>query len=158
MEILQTWMWAIWLSIFIFTLIIEALSTDLISVFFSVGSLVSLFLSLFPKVPWWVGIVVFVVVSLLSLLSLRPFLQKKMQREIVTSNIDSIIGEKGVLISKIDLLHHGKVKVHDVIWTAIASEENQIIDKGSVVVILAVSGNKLVVKETENDMLKKEGE
>lgn len=66
-----------------------------------------------------------------------------------TSNVDSIVGQKGLLISRIDLLHRGEVKINDVIWTAIASKETETIEKGSVVKVLAVSGNKLIVTKSE---------
>ena len=129
MEQFEMWMWAIWLALFLLALIIEALGTDLVSIWFAVE------------------LIVFVSVSLIALCSLRPLIHKHLRKEIQSSNVDSIVGQKGVLTSKIDLLHRGEVKIHDVTWTAIASRETESIEKGSIVTVLAVAGNKLIVEK-----------
>ena len=152
MEQFEMWMWAIWLTLFLLMLIIEALGTDLVSIWFAVGSLVALILSLIPGVSWWVELIVFVSVSLLALCSLRPLIHKRLRKEIQSSNVDSIVGQKGVLTSKIDLLHHGEVRIHDVTWTAIASREVESIEKGSIVTVLAVVGNKLIVQKDKDGL------
>lgn len=149
---MEIWMWTIWLSLFVLMLIIEALGTDLVTIWFAIGSLFALIISLIPGVSWWVELIIFLVISVTTLCLLRPLVHRWMRREIQHSNIDSIVGKKGLLVKKIDLLHQGEVKINDVIWTAIASKEGERIQEGSVVTVLAVSGNKLIVRKTDENI------
>lgn len=147
---MEQFMWAIWLGLFVLSLIIEALSADLVSVWFAGGALIALILSFIPGVAWWVQLIVFFVISLTLLLALRPLTRKWMRGKIVKSNVDSLIGKKAVLLEKIDFMHRGCVSIGDVKWTAVGVEDNSSIEKGKIVVIVAVSGNKLLVKEAED--------
>lgn len=146
---METWMWAIWLGVFVLSLIIEAVGTDLVSVWFALGSLLALIISLIPGVSWWIELIVFLVVSVAALCSLRPLIHKFMRRDIVNSNIDEIAHKKGLLTKKIDMLHQGECQIGDVTWTAIASNDHETIEANSVVEVLAVSGNKLIVKKVD---------
>jgi membrane protein implicated in regulation of membrane protease activity len=146
----QTWMWAIWLGVFVLSLVIEAIGTDLVSVWFAAGSLVALIVSFIPGVQWWIQLIVFLAVSVASLLCLRPLVHRYMRRDIINSNIDEIKGKKGLLVEKIDRLHQGVCKINDVSWTAIAQDDKEKIPEGSTVEVLAVSGNKLIVKKVED--------
>jgi membrane protein implicated in regulation of membrane protease activity len=143
-------MWAIWLGVFVLSLVIEAIGTDLVSVWFAAGSLVALIVSFIPGVQWWIQLIVFLAVSVASLLCLRPLVHRYMRRDIINSNIDEIKGKKGLLVEKIDRLHQGVCKINDVSWTAIAQDDKEKIPEGSTVEVLAVSGNKLIVKKVED--------
>lgn len=154
---IEQYMWIIWLVLFVLALIIEAIGTDLVSIWFAFGAVIALIASLVPDVSWWMELIIFFVISLASLAALRPLIHRYLRKNTVASNIDSIVGQKGLLISKIDLLHHGEVKINDVTWTAIASKETESIEKGSIVKVLAVSGNKLIVtKDKEEPNISKE--
>jgi membrane protein implicated in regulation of membrane protease activity len=153
---METWMWAIWLSVFVLALIIEAVGTDLVSVWFAAGALVALIVSLFPDVAWWVELVIFMVISIACLLCFRPLVHKYLRRDLMSSNIDEMKGKKGLLVEKIDLLHHGVCKINDVRWTAIAQDDKEKIPAGSIVEVLAVSGNKLIVKKVKDTEGEKE--
>lgn len=144
---MEQYMWIIWLSIFVIGLIVEAIGTDLVSVWFSIGSVLALILSFIPGVPFWVEIIVFFVVSVACLLLVRPLARKYLRGQIVKSNADGLIGRKGMLMEKIDSLHRGLVQIGDVKWTAIGIEDDTKIEKGAVVEIIAISGNKLIVRE-----------
>jgi membrane protein implicated in regulation of membrane protease activity len=147
---MEQWMWIIWLVVFVVALAIEAIGTDLVSIWFAAGAIVAIILSLIPEVPWWVEVIVFFVISVATLCCLRPLVHRYMRRDLVNSNIDEMKGQKGLLIEKIDMLHRGVVKINDVKWTAIGAEERDVIKEGTTVVVLAVSGNKLIVKAVDN--------
>lgn len=154
---IEQYMWIIWLVLFVLALLIEAIGADLVSIWFAFGAVIALIASLVPDVSWWMELIIFFVISLASLAALRPLIHRYLRKNTVASNIDSIVGQKGLLISKIDLLHHGEVKINDVVWTAIASKETESIEKGSIVKVLAVSGNKLIVtKDKEEPNISKE--
>ncbi|MFA6587411.1 MAG: NfeD family protein [Bacilli bacterium] len=152
---METWMWTIWLAVFVITLIIESIGTDLISVWFSFGALVALIISLIPDVPWWVEAIVFTVLSIVSLLCLRPLVHKFLKKDVLNSNIDEMKGKRGILTKGITPLEAGEARIGDVLWTAIAQDGKISIEQGRIIVVLSVSGNKLVVKE---DVSQKEAE
>ncbi len=91
---METWMWAIWLAIMVAAVVIEAITVDLISVWFVVGAFVSMLISFIPNVPWWVQIVIFAVVSGATLVLLRPFAKRFMDRDLVKTNVDTKSSER----------------------------------------------------------------
>jgi membrane protein implicated in regulation of membrane protease activity len=147
---MENWMWAIWLGAFVLALIIEAVGTDLVSIWFASGALVALIVSFIPNVPWWTQLIIFIVISVGTLCCFRPLVHKYLRRDLINSNIDEMKGKKGLLIEKIDLLHQGVCQINDVKWTAIAQNEKDKIPSGSTVEVLAVSGNKLIVKKVDD--------
>lgn len=151
---METWMWTIWLSVFVIALIIEAVGTDLVSIWFALGGLVALVISLIPGVAWWIELIVFTVISVVTLICLRPLVSKYLKRDVISSNIDEITHKKGLITKAVTPLNPGECKINDVLWTAIASDEKTTIKVGSVIEVLAVSGNKLVVKEVKDDLNK----
>jgi membrane protein implicated in regulation of membrane protease activity len=146
---MEQYMWIIWLSLFVVMIVIEAIGPELITLWFGFGALVAMIVSFIPNVPWWVEAIVFVAVSLATLFALRPLAKKYFKRNVVRSNADSLIGRKGIIIEPISLLKPGSCKINDVTWTAVAVDENESIGKGEVVEVVALSGNKLIVKKKE---------
>ena len=58
-----------------------------------------------------------------------------------------MIGKKGVMIKGCDELNYGEIKVNGVIWTAVSEDPKEIIEEKDVVEIVAIQGNKLVVRK-----------
>lgn len=144
---MEGYMWIIWLAIFAISIIIEASTAELVSVFFASGAVVSLIISFIPGVNWWIELIVFVVISGASLLALRPLINKILKKEKRSTNIDELIGKKGLMIKGCDELNYGEIKVNGVIWTAVSEDEKLAISENTKVVIVGVNGNKLIVKE-----------
>lgn len=144
---MENYMWIVWLSIMVVAIIVEALTDEIVSVWFAGGALLAFGLSFVPGLPWWGELIAFAGLSIILMACLRPLVKKFVSRNIVSSNIDSIIHKKGEMLEKADMLHEGLVLVGDVKWTAICPEEEDSIEKGAIVEILAVKGNKLVVRE-----------
>lgn len=142
---IEQYMWIIWLGIFVLSLVIEAIGADLVSIFFAAGSLVALIIAFIPEVPWWVEIIVFVVISIASLLALRPVIKRFMKRNIISSNVDEFIHETAIVTEKVDRLHIGAVKRGDITWTAIGLNDKDKFEVGEEVEILAIKGNKLII-------------
>ena len=139
------YMWIIWLVIFVLALLIEAIGPEIVSVWFAGGAVVSLIISFIPGVDWWVQLIVFAVVSAALLVFIRPFLAKALKRETVNSNVDTMVGKKGVITSDVKETKSGEVVIDGVTWTAIATKDDMAIGKDSLVKVMAVSGNKLIV-------------
>ena len=146
---IETYMWIIWLALFVVMLGVEAMGPALVSVWFSFGALVALIVSFIPNVPWWVEVVIFVVISLATLLALRPIVRRYYKRNNYSTNIDSFTGKRGYVIEDITFLRPGAVKIGDVSWTAIPMDKDETILENEVIEVVKVSGNKLIVKKVE---------
>ena len=137
-----------WLVIFLILITIEATTVNLVSVWFAIGALVSTFVSLAID-DTMIQLIVFVLVSTISLLLTKKFVNKIKDREVSPTNLDRVIGSTGIVTEDIKPYDIGEVKVDGKRWSAISKEE---IKSGSKVEILAIDGVKLQVK------LKKEEE
>jgi len=145
---IEGYMIFIWLTVFIIAIIVEFATSELVSIWFAGGSIIGLILSCIGGVPYWAEIIVFIVVSAMLLLLLRPLTRKFLMRNGIASNVDELIGKKATVLKGMDELNYGEVKVYGVIWTAVSSE-GAIINKDDVVEILSIDGNKLIVKKVE---------
>ncbi len=135
----------VWAVAFAVLLIIELLTAGLTTVWFCAGSLVALLLAIF-NVNVWIQIAAFAVVSLALLLFTRPLVKKLMKKEVPPMNTDRIIGKKCIVEEDIDgLTGRGCVKVAGILWSAQAENEEEIIPKGTKVVVKSVSGVTVIV-------------
>ncbi|MCQ2742433.1 MAG: NfeD family protein [Bacilli bacterium] len=146
---MEAYMWAIWLGVFILALVIEGITTELAGVWFAFGALVAMIISFISGVPWWVQLIVFIVVSGATLACLRPVVNKFLKRDKVETNVDEMIGKVGVMVKECDELNSGEVRINGVLWTAINTDEKKPLSKGDKVEVLAIKGNKLIVKSKE---------
>ena len=146
---MEQYMWIIWLSLFVIMVIVEASGPALVSIWFALGALIALIISVIPGAPWWVELIVFIVISTATLLALRPIFKKYLKRNVVKTNMDSFIGKKGYVIEDIAFLKPGAVKIGDVSWTAIPVNEKDTIKENEIIEVVAISGNKIIVKKVE---------
>ena len=140
----------VWLSLFVIFLIIELSTEALVSIWFALGTLVALAVTYIPGMPWWGELLVFLGVSLIAFLALRPMIRKSgLKNSQSKTNIDTIIGKKGKVIKAITLLEPGEVKINGVIWTALRRESDADIPVDSIVSVISVTGNRLLVEKVE---------
>lgn len=142
---LSLFVW-LWLAVVIITLVVEFMTTEIVSIWFFFGSVVSLILSI-CKVDSAIQIIVFVLVSVISMLCARPFIKKYVKRNEIKTNVDSLVGRIAIVTEDIIDGNRGVVKLDGQEWSAIANED---LVKDTKVVILSIEGNKLIVKENKN--------
>ena len=139
----------IWLAVFVIAIIVEASTTELVSIWFALGAIPAIILACFPaQIPFYASIIVFFGVSIICFIALRPLAHRYLLRKLSKSNVDEIIGKKGKIVKDITELDNGEVKINDVLWTAISSDESVGITKDSIVEVVSIKGNKLIVKKT----------
>ncbi len=137
----------IWLIIAIVLVIIELLTAGFGVICFAVGAGFSaLAAGLGVGLTW--QILIFVVVSLLTFIFLRPvalrFLNKKSKD--VKTNADALVGRKAVVSERIDASQQsGRVAVDGDDWKAV-SEDGSVIEKGTLVEIVKLDSIILTVK------------
>ena len=59
------------------------------------------------------------------------------------------MGKKGYVVDRISMLNPGTCKINDIVWTAIALNEKEEIEKDEIVEVVTIDGNKLIVKKVE---------
>lgn len=137
-------MFYFWLGLIIFLTIIEASTVNLVSVWFIISGLIALIIS-FLTDNFVIQFGIFVIIGILLMLATRKTLEKKLVKKEKT-NLDRVIGMKGVVTEKIEELAAGEVKVDGKHWTAIAKTT---LEKGEVVKILKINGVKVEVERWE---------
>ncbi len=134
----------IWLALLIIFAVVEALTLGLASIWFCVGSLAALITAACHG-PLWLQIVLFLVVSGVCMLLVRPLARKYFTPKLTRTNADRVIGTEGVVTETVDnLAATGQVKVGGNTWTA-RSETDTVLEKGSRVRVLRIEGVKLFV-------------
>ena len=142
---------AVWLMLLVILLVIEIVTLGLTTIWFAGGSLVA-FLAALLGAPIAVQVILFLVVSLVLLFVTRPIAVKYFNRDRVKTNVESMIGRQGIVISPIDNLQGtGQVAVSGQEWSARAKEDGTTFQLGSVVVVTEVQGVKLIVEEKDKD-------
>ena len=139
--------WYIWLSLAVFFLIIESMTVEIISIYFTGGALVSMSLSLLGVPLEW-QILTFCVVSIILIIFTRPIVARYLKRNESKTNVDTLIGDVATVTKEILPDERGEVKIKGQYWLAV-SANNDIIELGSKVSILAIEGAKLIVKKYE---------
>ena len=131
-----------WLGIIILLTILEISTVNLVCIWFIISGFLALLVSLFVD-SFIVQFGIFVIIGTLLLISTRKVLTNKLVSKNEKTNLDRIIGMKGVVTEKIDDLVVGEVLVDGKRWSAISKES---IKEGEVVRILEIKGVKLVVE------------
>lgn len=134
-----------WIAAFVILVLIEVFTVQLVTIWFALGALGALVTSLLTDhilIQW----VVFITVSVVSLLFTRPLFKKLLKKKIEPTNADKYIGSKAIVIEDINNLEGcGRVKVKGLEWTA-RSKSGEIIKADSTVVVEAIEGVKLMVE------------
>lgn len=144
----DTTMYIIWAVAIVVFGVFEAVTAQLVSIWFVLGSIAGLVAALLGA-NITTQIIVFVAVTIITLIATRPLVKKRLNTTIQPTNADRCIGQKGVVIEEIDNLNGcGQVKIDGKEWTA-RSSNGDTIPKDSVVLIEKIEGVKLIVSITE---------
>lgn len=134
----------IWLVLMILFLLAEAQSVAMVSLWFAAGALAALIAALCGG-ELWLQIVLFFVVSILLLASLRPLIRKYFTPRITRTNVDSLIGSTGLVTADINnVLAQGQVKLGAMEWSA-RSTSGEAIPAGILVKVDKIEGVKAFV-------------
>lgn len=141
----MNWAAIIWLALVVVFLAVEAGTVTITSLWFAAGSLAAMLVSLVHG-KLWLQLTVFVVVSGLLLISLRPLVRKHITPKLTKTNVDAIIGATGLVTVAIDnVAASGQVKLGAMYWTARSTDGTRI-PEGTMVSVDRVEGVKVFVK------------
>ena len=143
-------MWLVWLGVGLLAVVLELLTASaLVSIWFAVGACAAALVSLLDF-SIGIQIAVFVIMSFLSMLIVRPVAARYLRGNVVRTNADRYIGEKGIVTKKITSNDWGDVKIQGTIWHAVSVEDEEI-EEGSRVKVVAIEGAKLLVMKLQNE-------
>ena len=138
----------IWIGLAVAFIVLEALSAQLTSVWFALGAVAALIVTVCGVESIAVQAAVFAAVSLLALLLTRPLVKRILKKKVQPTNADRSIGEKGVVTQTVDNLNgKGAVKVHGTEWTARSENGDEILPVGQEIRVTRIEGVKLIVEK-----------
>lgn len=129
----------IWLVLAVVLGIIEAVTIDLVAIWFSFGAIIAMLVALFGS-SFALQITTFFFASILSLIVTKPFCKKVLKPRKISTNADTTIGMVGTVTEDIDPeSESGRVYVNGLYWKA-ASFDGFPIEKGNKVVVKSIKG------------------
>ena len=137
-----------WLILAVVLGVVEICTTNLVTIWPAFAAVITAFVASAD-----VGVAiqggVFIVASGVLLVLTRPIVKKFLNKRMVSTNADRIIGAEGIVIEPINILENrGQIKVMGQIWSA-KSESGENIEAGKVVVVKALEGVKVIVSEVD---------
>lgn len=142
----MTTMYIVWAAAIVFFAVAEGLTTQLVSIWFVIGSIAGL-ISAFCKAPIWLQVVIAVAVSIVTLVITRPIAKKRLTPNVESTNLDRCIGMDALVIEDINnIVPTGQVKVDGKVWSA-RSADNDEIPANTIVSVEKIDGVKLIVSK-----------
>ncbi|MDO4996236.1 MAG: NfeD family protein [Bacilli bacterium] len=132
-----------WGLAFLVFIVIELATVNLVTIWFAVGSLITLFVSLYVDSEI-IQIIIFIIASLVSLVVTKPIASKLKIKNIEPTNSDRYVGKSGEVTKKITPKEKGEVKVLGTIWTAVSDETLEV---GEEIKVKKIEGVKLIVEK-----------
>lgn len=138
-----------WIILFIVLLVVEILTLGLTTIWFAIGALGAGLASLVTD-SLVIQIIVFVVVSVATLIFTRPLVKKHFNNSRVATNANRYIGESGMVIEDINTLTAtGRVEVKGQEWAAKTADPEGKLAKGTTIVVKGIEGVNFIVEEKE---------
>ncbi|MCM1363833.1 MAG: NfeD family protein [Faecalibacterium sp.] len=138
-----------WIALSIIFAVIEAATAQIVTIWFAVGSIGAIITNVLG-VNSTGQLIVFVALSVLTLVIARPYLKKFTKTQVQPTNADMCIGQQAIVTEDIDnTLGTGLAIIKGVTWTA-RSIDGSKITKDSLVIIESIEGVKLMVRKIDN--------
>lgn len=136
---------AIWLILGLVLIAAEVLSGEFVLLMLGGGALAAGGVSLLVGGPV-VGAVVFSVVSVLLIFAVRPALRRRLDRGIEGSAMHSkaLVGVTALVTARVDG-HGGRVKIGGDVWSARSFDGHDVIEPGTRVTVMDISGATALV-------------
>lgn len=139
----------VWLGIIFIAAGIVAVTVALVSVWFIPAALISMILA-FCNVGLPIQIGVFVGVSVLLIVFLRPITTKLLKVKKIPTNADSLIGKKVVITELVDNVQAtGEGKVSGRYWSVRSIDDSITFKPGEIATIEEIQGVKLICSKDE---------
>ena len=145
MEYLIANPWIIWLAVGIFFLIVELITSSLVSIWFVPSAIITCLLS-FIIDSFWIQVAIFVVLSAVFMVVCRKIYDKHIKKPVddIDQN-EKLLGKTATVTEDTNSIT-GRILVGDVYWKAV-SESGETLPKGETVIIKSVNGTTLTINK-----------
>ena len=141
----------IWVGVMVIFGVLEAITVGLTSIWFVVGGIGGLVVSMLNG-PIWLQLVVFFLVSIGCMVAARPLVVKYINQNTVATNADRVLGGVARVTETIDnAVPVGAVYVDGKTWSA-RSETGDPIALGAMVRVKRMEGVRLFVEELKEEV------
>ena len=136
-----------WILVAVFLIAIDVITSSFIFMWFSLGAIVAIILSLFEVTVVW-QIIAFLIVGVATVSIGYPWAKKKFKADVnhVPTMEQTYIGR--TMIAEEDMGKNSLINVSGIYWTAY--NKGRVIKKGEEYTITGIEGNKLIVSSKED--------
>lgn len=136
-------MFYLWIMIIILLTIVEAMTVNLVTIWYIASAIVALVLSFFID-NFLIQFGIFAILGTILLITTRQTLNRLLKQKKERTNLDRIIGMEGIVVEEISKNQTGAVKVDGKVWTAYSDKKIKV---DSTVKVLEINGAKVKVEE-----------
>ncbi len=135
----------VWLILMIALVVVEVVTLGLVCIWFAIGALFAAIVAVFGG-PWWLQLIVFVVVSAVTLIFTKPIAKKYFMDKIQKTNSEDLVGKKVMVTEDVDNARATGVAIASGLeWTARAKEDGVTFMKGEFALVHTIEGVKLIL-------------
>lgn len=144
---LMPWIWG---AIFVVTSLIELKAKDIDALWFSISALLLLIIDLIhPGLGLIWQLLIFISTTLVLILTVGRFAKKRAKNKNISIESDTLVGREITILEDCNEFEKGSGNIDDVVWITIC-QSGYTLRKGDLATIVAIDGNKLIVKTKEN--------
>ncbi|HXS66373.1 MAG TPA: NfeD family protein [Streptosporangiaceae bacterium] len=141
-------LWVVWLIAAAVLGVAELLTTTLALALVAVGALAAALASALGA-SGGIQIAVFIAVSLVGIVAIRPFALKRLQRRpTLRTGTAALVGKTGYVLAEVSP-HGGRIRIGGEEWSARPYDEMSVIPSGSTVDVLQITGATALVHPRE---------
>ncbi len=137
----------IWTIIVVMSIIVEAVTINLVSIWFALGGIFAIVGDLLGATPIQ-QIFIFAISSIIIIAITRPLAKKYAKGKITKTNLDRAVGKHCLVTETITADNKGEAKVMGNLWLA-SSLNNEIIEAGEYAEVVAIEGAHVVLKRID---------
>ena len=147
----MNWEAIFWLAAMVIFIAAEAMTVSLVSIWFAAGALGAILVALLGG-GLVLQVTVFLALAVALLLSLRSIVRKHFTPHVTRTNIDSVIGATGIVVTPVNnIAALGQVQIGGVEWSA-RSTSGSHIPAGALVKVDRIEGVKVFVSLVEESV------
>ena len=134
-----------WAVLLVVLVIVELETIQLVSIWFALGAAGALISAAVAPELWWMQLLIFLAISLVSLLFTRPLVKQHVKLKETATNADRVLTMVGDVRETVSGTA-GTVYVGNKLWSARTEPGGDHIPEGTAVTILRIEGVKLIVQ------------
>jgi membrane protein implicated in regulation of membrane protease activity len=134
----------LWFVVAAALFVLESVTTQFVGIWFAAGAVIAMVPALLGA-PFWVQLLIFLIVSVLFLFWIRPIVKTRISVKRQPTNADMVVGKTGLVLEDIDNIKGtGRVSAMGLTWTARTEDERRV-PADTQVLVSRIEGVKLIV-------------